>query len=150
MTGSEGMTTRSEANVEQAVPGFWVRNIEESVRFYTEGLGFRMTNRWVDEGKLRWCRLDLGGTAVMLQEFWKEGEHFNVPDGEVGIGVGVCFFCKDAVALWREFVSRGLSPKRPFVGNGLWVMEIHDPDGYKLYFESPTDVPEDTVFSDDL
>jgi hypothetical protein len=86
----------------------------------------------------------------MLQEFWKEGDHFNLPDGKVGIGVGVCFFCKDALALWREFVSRGLSAKRPFVGNGLWVTEIADPDGYKLYFESPTDIPEETVSSADL
>jgi hypothetical protein len=26
-------------------------------------------------GKLRWCWLELGGTAIMLQEFWKEGDH---------------------------------------------------------------------------
>ena len=145
------MTTsaRGESNVEQAVPAFWVHNIEESVRFYTEGLGFRMTSKWVDEGKLRWCKLDLGGAAVMLREFWKEGHHFNLPDGKLGIGVGVWFFCKDALALWREFVSLGLSAKRPFVGNGMWVTEIADPDGYKLYFESPTDVPEETVFSED-
>jgi len=143
------MIVDSESNVEQAVPMFWVHNMDESVQFYTRGLGFRMTNQWVHEGKLRWCRLELGGAAVMLQEFWKEGEDYNLSDGKVGLGVGVCFFCKDAVGLWREFVSRGLAAKRPFVGNGLWVTEIHDPDGYKLYFESPTDVPEDTILSED-
>jgi hypothetical protein len=31
-----------------------------------------------------------------------------------------------------------------FVGNGLWVTSFADPDGYRLDFESPTDVPEDT------
>jgi lactoylglutathione lyase len=140
--------TKTESNVEQAAPGFWVHNMEESVRFYTDGLGFKMTNQWLDEGKLRWCKLELGGATVMLQEFWKEGDHINLPDGKVGIGVGICFFCKDAVTLWREFVSRGVSAK--FVGNGLWVTEIHDPDGYKLYFESPTDVPEETILGNDL
>jgi hypothetical protein len=81
----------------------------------------------------------------MLQEFWKEGDHYNLPESKVGVGVGICFFCRDAVALWREFVSRGIAAKRPFVGNGLWVTEVSDPDGYKLFFQSPTDVPEDTV-----
>jgi len=65
--------TKTESNVEQAAPGFWVHNMEESVRFYTDGLGFKMTNQWLDEGKLRWCKLELGGATVMLQEFWKEG-----------------------------------------------------------------------------
>ena len=51
----------TESNVERAVPGFWVHNIEESVCFYVDGLGFKMTNQWVHEGKLRWCKLDLSG-----------------------------------------------------------------------------------------
>ena len=34
-----------------------------------------------------------------------------------------------------------------FVGNGLWVVTFLDPDGYRIEFESPTDVPEETVYS---
>jgi hypothetical protein len=30
----------------------------------------------------------------------------------------------------------------------MWVTSVSDPDGYELYFESPTDVPEETVLSD--
>jgi hypothetical protein len=30
------------------------------------------------------------------------------------------------------------------VGNGLWVVSLTDPDGYRLDFESPTDAPEGT------
>jgi len=47
-------------------------------------------------------------------------------------------------------LARGLKPKTPFVGNGLWVTAFTDPDGYKLDFESPTTIPEETVYSDDL
>jgi hypothetical protein len=36
--------------------------------------------------------------------------------------------------------------KTPFVGNRLWVTQLVDPDGYKLDFESPTDVPEETIY----
>ena len=35
------------------------------------------------------------------------------------------------------------------IGNGLWVTSLSDPDGYKIDFQSLTDVPEDTVLSDD-
>lgn len=143
------VAAKTESNVQQAVPFFWVHDIDASVRFYVEGLGFRMTNRWLDEQKLRWCWLELGDAAVMLQEFWQEGHHRNLPEGKIGLGVSIYFICKDAVSLWREFVSRGLPAKRPFVGNGMWVTHVSDPDGYDLYFESPTDVPEETSLSDD-
>jgi hypothetical protein len=33
------------------------------------------------------------------------------------------------------------------VGNGSWVTALKDPDGYELYFESPTDAAEETVYS---
>lgn len=137
--------TKIEANVTQAVPFFGVSNIEESLRFYIDGLGFEMTNKWIDEGKLRWCGLQLGGAALMLQEFRKEGHHSWVPDGKVGVGVSICFQCKDALAIYREAKSHGIQAKKPFVGNAMWVTTMTDPDGYKLEFESPTDAPEESV-----
>lgn len=141
------MTDATETNVRQAVPFFWVHDLEASLRFYVAGLGFRMTRQWVDDGKVRWCWLELGDAAVMLQEFWTDGHHRNLPDGKLGVGVSVCFMCRDAIAIWRALVARGVPAKRPFVGNGLWVTQVSDPDGYDLYFESPTDAPEETVFA---
>jgi lactoylglutathione lyase len=32
----------------------------------------------------------------------------------------------------------------------MWVTILTDPDGYKLDFESPTDVPEETVYSEKM
>jgi lactoylglutathione lyase len=137
-----------ESNVRQAVPFFGVRDIEQSVRFYVDGLGFTLTKQWVDSGKLRWCWLELGHAAVMLQEFWRDGPHCNLPDGKVGVGVSINFICTDALGLWRDFISRGLAARRPFVGNGMWVTQVVDPDGYELYFESPTDAVEETIYSE--
>ena len=139
--------TKVETNVKQAVPMFWVRDIQASLRFYIDGLGFKITQQWVHEGQLRWCWLELGNAALMLQEFWKEGQHRNLPDQKVGIGVGMCFICQDAISLYRDFVSRGIKPQRPFVGNGMWDVQLVDPDGYRLSFQSPTDTPEDTEYS---
>ena len=138
----------TKTNVKQAVPFFGVSNIEASLRFYVDGLGFEMTRQWIDEGKLRWCWLQLDGAAVMLQEFRKEGHNSWRPEGKVGEGVTICFFCEDALTIYRELISRGIKASRPFVGNGLWVTSVTDPDGYGLDFESPTDVPEDTAYSE--
>jgi len=131
-------------NVKQAVPFFMVSNIEASLRFYIDGLGFRMTNKWIDQGKLRWCWLELGAAALMLQEFGKD----RVPAGKLGDGICICFQCADALKIYREITSRGIQAKRPFVGNAMWVTAVSDPDGYKLDFESPTDAPEESLYSD--
>ena len=134
-------------NVQQAVPFFSVSNIEESVRFYVDGLGFEMTKKWIVAGKLRWCWLQLGGAALMLQEFLK-GHDSSIRRGKVGAGVTICFQCEDALAIYRQVTSRGMQASKPFVGNAMWVTSLVDPDGYKIEFESPTDVPEETVFAE--
>jgi len=139
---------KTTPNVKQAVPFFAVSNIEASVRYYVDGLGFEMTRKWIDEGKLRWCWLQQGGAALMLQEFRKEGHNSWAPTGKVGEGVSICFTCEDALAIYHEVTARGIEASKPFVGNGMWVTSLSDPDGYRLHFESYTDVPEDTVFSD--
>ena len=143
------MSTESAAvpNVKQAVPFFRVTNMDTSLRFYVDGLGFTLTNQWVPEGRIRWCRLELGTTALMLQEYWQDGRQGGAPEGVLGQGVSICFMCADALAINRELISRGIPASRPFVGNGLWVTSVTDPDGYRLDFESPTDVPEETLDS---
>lgn len=140
--------TSAASNVKQAVPFFLVRNMAESLRYYIGGLGFTMTLYWIDEGKLRWCWLRHGGAALMLQEIRQDGHHSWSPQGKVGEGVSICFICEDALAIYREVTARGIQASRPFVGNGMWVTSLSDPDGYRLDFESETDVPEETVLAE--
>jgi len=140
--------TKAEPNVQQAVPFFAVSDIEASVRYYVDGLGFEMTMKWIDEGKLRWCWLQRGGAALMLQEFRKEGHNAWVPEGKVGEGVSICFICADALAIYREVTEREIEASRPFVSNGMWNFGLSDPDGYRIEFESSTDVPEGTELSE--
>ncbi len=135
------------ANVKQAVPFFRVSNIERSLRYYVYGLGFEMTRKWIVEGKVRWCWLQHGGAALMLQ-FPKGGHDSWSPKGNLGEGVTICFQCDDALAIYREVTANGIKASRPFVGNGMWVTSLSDPDGYRIEFESLTDVPEDTQYSD--
>lgn len=139
----------AESNVKQAVPLFGVKDIKSSVRFYVDGMGFSMSKSWTPDGNLRWCWLDLGTAALMLQEFRSDAEHTNTPASKVGVGVSINFICSDALTIYREFKSRGIEAGRPFVGNAMWVTKVTDPDGYELYFESPTDVAEETLLPEE-
>lgn len=138
----------TKQNVKQVVPMFAVADIQASVRYYVDGLGFEMTQKWIDGDQLRWCWLQLEGAALMLQQFATEGHDAWVPEGKVGEGVSLNFICEDAIALYHAFILRGIEAKTPFVGNGMWVTGLTDPDGYKLFFESETDVPEETVYAE--
>jgi len=150
------LATFTGVGVRQAVPFFGVTNMEASLRFYVNGLGFKMKRWWIPDqadgqgahnpdGGIRWCWLELGEAAVMLQEFRPECQ----PKETLGTGVNVCFQCEDALALYREFKSRGIQTRtRPFVGNRLWVVPVTDPDAYRMEFSSPTDTPEDTELAE--
>ena len=79
----------------------------------------------------------------MLQEFLPS----RVPAGKLGEGVSINFQCKDSLAIYHQVVARGIQAKNPFVGNGLWVTSLKDPDGYAILFHSPTDAPEESEFN---
>jgi hypothetical protein len=86
-------------NVRQAVPFFNVKDIEASLRFYVDGLGFTITRQWEPDGRIRWCWLELGQVAVMLQEYWKDGRPGGWPTGPQGQGMSICFICADAITV---------------------------------------------------
>ena len=73
-------------NVKQAVPVFNVTDMDGSLRFYIDGLGFVRTGTWIVDGRVRWCSLRLGGATLVLQEYRPGGR----PEGSLGQGVIVC------------------------------------------------------------
>jgi len=139
---------QTDTNVKGVVPFLSVSDMQRSLRYYLDGLGFKMSNKWVVDGNVRWCWLTLGGAALMLQEFPKQGQNSWAPQGKVGDGVSLWFNCADALAIYSEFISRQVTASEPQVGNSSWVTTLSDPDGYRLHFESATDTPENTRLSD--
>jgi lactoylglutathione lyase len=135
-------------NLKQAVPFFLISDMESSLRFYLDGLGFEMTIKWIDEGKLRWCWLQREGVAIMLQEFKKQGNESPILKEKLGEGVTICIICEDAPAIYHELIEKGIQASEPFVGNKMWVTSVSDPDGFRIDFESMTEVPEETRFSE--
>lgn len=135
-------------NVKQAVPFYMVSDMEASMSFYVDGLGFEVKNTWTPRGKIEWCWLERDDVAIMLQEArLGEGDTF-LSGNKPGAGISICFMCDDSIALYHQFKDRGVNVEEPFVGNGLWDTKVNAPDGYVLHFESVTDVPEETKYSD--
>jgi len=122
--------------------------MQASLAFYTNGIGFEMTNKWIPDRKIRWCWLQFGGAALMLQEFGEKQQLTKEEKQNLGKGVSIYFICEDALTIYKETLSRGLSPEEPFVGNNMWVVKFVDPDGYNIFFVSDTDVAEETMYSD--
>ena len=126
-------TSESRTTVREIVPLFFVEDIERSVAFYRDSLGFELANEWKPDGKLAWCRLERGSSALMLQQSIKE----DGPAAGRGRGVEFFFLCDDADALHAEFTARGLDIKRPTVAfYGMNQLFLQDPDGYQLCFQN--------------
>jgi uncharacterized glyoxalase superfamily protein PhnB len=121
------------SEIRELVPLLVVESMSRSVAFYRERLGFELTQSWEPEGVLTWCRLERGGSAIMLQLACEE-------DGPAeGRGRGVTFYfnCNDVMAIHREFAAAGLElprPERAFYG--MDQVYFTDPDGYQLCFQS--------------
>lgn len=138
----------TKPNIKQAVPFFMIHNMDRSLKFYVDGLGFEIKNKWTPHGTIEWCWLQKEGAAIMLQEYRKDDPHSKNIEDKLGEGVSICFICEDALELYHSFSSKNLHPEEPFVGNGLWDVKIIDADGYVLHFESPTEVAEETKYFD--
>ncbi len=125
----------------EVIPFLAVKTMADSLAFYIEKLGFEMELKWEPDGAIHWCQLRLGKAGLMLQEFAPV-------EGGRGSGVTLCFFVGDAVEYYRAIAGRGVAASVPCVENGLWAAHVVDPDGYRLLFESPTDVVEGTMLGE--
>ena len=142
--------------VTATVPLLDVAALPRSLAFWVEQLGFEISERWVDDGgELRWVHLQLGSAQLMLQQFKKphdDGQPEPAPPTPAAPmasnpNLCLCFFCDDAIEVWRQLRGRGAEATRPQVLNGMWCTELTDPDGNALLFESRTDEPEGTDYS---
>src|ERR1041384_3042259 len=126
--GTTAVRPADVPNITQAVPFFGVKDIEASLRFYIDGLGFTMTRHWAPEGRIRWCWLELDRVAVMLQEYWKDGRPGGSPAGVPGQGVCICLMCEDAIAVYHNANARGF----PYVQTILRKCPWGVPPAYSL------------------
>ncbi len=121
------------AVVRKLCPLLFVQDINRSIEFYRDKIGFKMANQAETRGKVFWCWLERDGAAIMLQQ---AGEEDGPAEGR-GSGVVFYFICDDAEAMFAELTSRGLQLKLPKVAYyGMKQLFVPEPDGYSICFES--------------
>src|SRR5262249_34784158 len=114
-------------------PGFTVADLHKSIAFYTEILGFLVSERWTDGDVLRGVMLKAGACELGLsQDDWKKGR-----DRQKGEGVRVwCETVQDVDGLAARAKAAGFrlteEPKdQPWGGRAF---SLDDPDGFHLTF----------------
>jgi uncharacterized glyoxalase superfamily protein PhnB len=112
-------------------PSLTVNDIEQSVRFYTDVLGFMVAERWTEGGKLLGVNLKAGACELGLsQDDWAKGR-----DRTKGIGVRIwCRTAQDIDALAARIKAAGgqLAAEPEDQSWGVRSLAVADPDGYHL------------------
>jgi catechol 2,3-dioxygenase-like lactoylglutathione lyase family enzyme len=123
------------AHVRQLSPLLAVQDINQSLEFYRDQLGFTLVGQADSDGKMFWCHLERDGASLMLQQ--AEDEEDGPAEGR-GRGVAFYFICDDANAMHAELLSRGMKLDSPRVAYyGMNQLFVPEPNGYALCFESP-------------
>ena len=119
-------------NVKQTVPLMYVSDIDASCRFYCDGLGFSLDQKWEPNGKLAWCWLNLEGAAVMLQQ-GEPGDLGNDPR------INVYFLCEDVDVIYSAIRERVAAEPPTIESYGMKQLFVTDPDGNRVCFENPVE-----------
>lgn len=113
-----------------ASPSFTVNDLEKSIAFYRDVLGFAVKQRWEEGGRLLGVEMAAGNVIFMLgQDDWKKGR-----DRQKGVGFRVyCSTTQDVDALAAKVKERGGAlDYEPETSEWGRHFAFTDPDGFKV------------------
>ena len=115
----------------EASPSFTVNDLEKSIAFYRDVLGFKVDERWERDGKLMGVSLRAGKVTWMIgQDDWQKGR-----DRKKGEGFRLyCTTTENVDALARKIKSKGgrLDSEPADQPWGSRDFSMTDPDGFKI------------------
>src|SRR6516165_8749926 len=131
-----------------ARPVLHVTNVEASLRFYVDRLGFTSPWRYEEDGRVQVAQAERQGCALILADHWPE----KVGKGLMFISVNVeeqtCEAATAALdALRAEFEAKGVLVKEGSWGYRLLVVD--DPDGNQLFFNYPSETASGKTLRDE-
>ena len=114
-------------------PSFTATDLQRSIAFYRDVLGFVIGEEWRQDGALAGCEIHAGSVTFMLgQDDFAKGR-----DRQKGLGTRVwCHTAQDLDRLAAEIKARGgmLDQEPQDMPWGDRAFMITDPDGFKLTF----------------
>ena len=118
-----------------ARPVLHVTDVEASLRFYVNRLGFTSPWRYEEDGRMSVVQVERQGCALILSDHWPE----KVGKGLMFISLNVEREAQIAAldALRAELEANGVP-----VRDGSWgyrLLVVDDPDGNQLFFSYPSE-----------
>ena len=123
-----------------ARPVLHVADVEASVRFYVDQLGFTNPWRYDEDGKAYVAQVDRQGCALILADTWPD----KVGKGLMFISLNVEPATREAAVAALDALRAELERKGVPVKEGSWgyrILVVDDPDGNQLFFNYPNDAP---------
>ena len=137
-TDGNGSTREgANRNLVSISPFFIVKDLQASIAFYRERLGFQLDFQGPD-GDVYYAGVSRDGIGIMLKAILPDvlpcPNHTRHPWARWDAYI----YTLDPDALFDEFRQRGVSfvKELSFIDEGLWGFEITDADGYVLAFFS--------------
>jgi|SRR5580693_2211875 lactoylglutathione lyase len=111
-------------------PALTVGDLERSLQFYVEGLGFSVKDRWEQDGRLMGVMLVAGTCELGLsQDDWAKGR-----DRVKGVGFRLYAETSQSLeGIAARAREHGIAVQGPKTAPwGARMMEVEDPDGFKI------------------
>ena len=121
-------------SIRTASPGFTVNDLQKSLAWYRDVLGFAVKERWESEGTLHGVELAAGPVTFMLgQDDWKKGR-----DRVKGAGFRIFCTTDENVDRLAERIKAhgGRLSQEPRDEWGMRALAVEDPDGFKITIAS--------------
>ena len=132
-----------------ARPVLQVKDVEASLRFYVDQLGFTSPWRYDEGGRAHVAQVDRQGCALILADTWANTWPEKIGKGLVFISLNDEPDMQVAAldALRAEFEAKGVAVKEGSWGYRLLV--IDDLDGNQLFFNYPAESASGKIAGDD-
>lgn len=121
-----------------ARPVLHVTDVEASLRFYVDRLGFTNSWRYDEDGRVRAAQVDRQGCAVILADTWPD----KIGKGLLFISLNVEPATREAAIATLDTLRAELEAKGVPLKEGSWgyrLLIVDDPDGNQLFFNYPNE-----------
>jgi len=131
-----------------ARPVLHVADVEASLRFYVDRLGFRSPWRYEEAGRAQVAQVERQGCTLILADTWPE----KIGKGLMFISINVEQETREAEIAALDALRAELEDKGVSVKEGSWgyrLLVVDDPDGNQLFFNYPNETADGTNIRDE-
>ena len=131
-----------------ARPVLHVADVEASLLFYVNRLGFTSPWRYHEDGRAHVAQVDRQGCALILADTWPE----KIGKGLMFISLNVEPATVEAAVAALDALRAELEAKGAPVKEGSWgyrLLVVDDPDGNQLFFNYPNETASGKIARDE-